>query len=778
MKKFLTMVFAVLVTLCISYSSVSAASYFSNNKALDSLFAKLEKTFAQYEKDEVIRPEYMELIDDPSEKGDPWPSKKITASQMKAAATKELNNIKVAIEIIEERLGGLSAQEYKVIEQHITDQLFFAKGSSYGWDFDGKIVSLYVSWDERYDLYNFKGVVGNFARMGKEKDEVDPKALKVKDKITRYLNQSIQKGNKVSKKVLEKLPGEVEKLFIENDLSKIEAARALADLHEDIYTPEGDSYDGTETIEELVESIDAGIYWVRDERNGEMQVEFYDFPKDKPTSSEKDYITKSLIYGDLSETFSYGFKNAITLDELAKLYFENVELDDKIVIEDSSISSDSPDYIKNAYLYGMIDNQSNMKKTMTRLEAAGRLMNAAINVQGGVWHNLQIVDYNKITLKDYANVATCIKAGMKTRVDKFEPSSKYLKEEAIVDSFVLRFDSLRGFGIPISLEEPSKVSVGKNTIHIMFKNKKEIRPYIEDYLDDTILDKVKLTGNYTKVDTGGVLIELYTSKNGIKFTLKDGVEFLNFEEGLYGPDLVYTLEPKVVKSTDKVSMKLQIDSRYKKLYTKLDPILAKIIKKGMTDKEKVKVIHDYVVNNITYDSKYTNEETLENLMISIDKGRGVCGDYSLFFLQLCLRANIPCQYEAEIFFMQHAWNTVYINGKWLFVDTTWDDADEKKISYRYFLVDKYTFMKDHLPFMGIPDPTVYTNIDNMNIKSQEELRGYLLQKFYWIDGYKLTFRMTDKKIKPIITYMKDPDVNVILTYDAKKDLYTVTAKKK
>ncbi|MFT4143725.1 MAG: transglutaminase domain-containing protein [Mobilitalea sp.] len=778
MKKLLTIVFTVFSLLCFSYSSVSAASYFSNNKALDSLFSKLEKTFAQYEKDEVIRPESMELIDDPSEKGDPWKTKKITAAQMKTAASKELNNIRVAIEIIEERLGGLSAQEYKLIEQHITDQLFFAKESTYGWDFDGKIVSLYVSWDERYDLYNFKGVAGNFARMGEEKDQVDPAALKVKDKITRYLNQSIQKGNKVSKKVLEKLPGEVEKLFIEYDLSKIEAARALADLHEDIYTPEGDSYDGTETMEELIESIDAGLYWVRVDRNVEIPIEFYKYPKDKPTSSEKEYITKSLIAGDLSKTFSYGFKNAITLDELAKLYFENEELDDKIVIEDSSISSDSPDYIKSAFVYGMIDDQSNLNKPLTRLEAAKKLMKAAINEQDGIWTNMPIVDYNKISWEDYKYVATCIIAGMKTRGDKFEPSSKYLKEEAIVDSIPIDFESIRGFGIRISLDEPSKVSVGKNTIHIMFKNKKEIKTYIEYYLDDTILDNIKLTGNYTKIDTGGVLIELYTTKNGIKFTLKNDVEYLNFEEGLYGPDLAYTLEPKVVKSTDKVSMKLQIDSRYKKLYAKLDPILAKIIKKGMTDKEKIKAIHDYVVKNITYDSKYTNEETLENLMISIDKGRGVCGDYSLFFLQLCLRANIPCQYEAEVFYMQHAWNAVYLNGKWLFVDTTWDDADEKKISYSYFLVDKYTFMKDHYPFMGIPEPKFYTDVDKWNIKSQEELRGYLLENFFWMDGYKLTFRMADKKTKPIITYMKDYDVKVILTYDAKKDLYTVTAKKK
>ncbi len=777
MKKFLTMVFAVFVTLCISYSSVSAASYFSNNKALDSMFAKLEKIFAKYEKDEVIRPEYMEIITDSSQKSDPWPTKKITSAQMKAAAAKELNTMKVEIEIIEERLGGLSAQEYKIIEDHINELLFFAKDSSYGWDFDGKIVSLYISWDEEYDLYNFKGVVGNFARMGKEKDQVDPATLKVKDKITRYLNQSIQKGNKVGKKVLEKLPGEVEKLFIEYDLSKIEAARALADLHKDIYAPEWDSYDGTDTVEELIESIESGLYWVRYYREREKLIEFYEYPKDEPTGSRKEDITESLIDGELSKTFSYGFKNAITLDELAKLYFENVELNEKIVIEGNAISSDSPDYIKNAFIYGMIDDESNLNKSLTRIEAARKLMSAATSVLGGISTSMPILDYNKISIDDYSIVGTCIMSGMNTRIDRFEPQSKYTKEEAIVDQFVLRYENIRGYNIPIYFSDASKVIVGKNTIHIVFDNKKDIKPYIEDYLDNTLLDKIKLTGNYTRVDTGGMLIELYTSKNGIKFTMKKGVTFVNFEDGLYGKDIAYNLEPKVLKSTDKVNMSMQIDSRFKKLNTKLDTILAKIIKKGMSDKEKIKAIHDYVVLNITYDFGYRNEESIENLIKSIDAKKGVCGDYAMFFKYLCLRANIPAKYESN-YLMQHAWNSVYINGKWMFIDTTWDDADNGKVKYTYFLVDKYTFMKTHVPITGIPDPTVYTNVDKFNIKSQEELRGFLLENFVWTDGYKQTFRMADKKIKPIIPYMKDPDVTVTLTYDAKKDLYTVTAKKK
>ena len=147
-----------------------------------------------------------------------------------------------------------------------------------------------------------------------------------------------------------------------------------------------------------------------------------------------------------------------------------------------------------------------------------------------------------------------------------------------------------------------------------------------------------------------------------------------------------------------------------------------------------------MVTFITYDSDYTDEETAENLLTTIEKGRGICGDYTMLFQYLCDRASIPCISEGGDVITSsagHAWNVVFLNGQWKFVDTTWDDGDPKKISYKYFMVDKSMFMKDHTPWMGVPDENLCPEIDGMNIKSQDELRVYLLKKFYWIDGFKV-----------------------------------------
>lgn len=787
MKKLSALIIVAIMVLLIGYSTVSAESYFSNDKALDSIFAKLEKEFLQYKKDEVIPLESMgAIITDESQPRIKRTSKKISDSQVKAAVQKALNDIRVAVEIKEEELGGLTQQDYKIITDHITQQIFFAKNSEFGWDFDGKFVQLYFDLSEAHEWANFKGLSGNFAKMGKEKDQTEPEDLKVRNKIIRYLNQSIQKGNKVSQEIMEQLPDEVEKLFIEYNLSKIEAARVLAEFHEEIYTPQidnsyADQYDGSKSIEELIESYGASIRRTRGDRETEKKLEYYEYSEDTPSAKAKAYITKLIVNEELSEPFTYGFNKPITLDELAKLYFESKELDEKIEIEDNIIAADSPDYIKKAFIYGMLDDGKNLQKPLTRLEAARKLMNGTIYGISGFNNILRISDAAKIPIADQIIVSSCITGGMKTRIDKFEPQGSYTKEEAIVDNYLFKFDNLRGYNIPFSLSEPSKIIVGKNTINLLFENKEEIKEYIEDYFDDTVLNKIKLNSSYTKIDTGCALIELFTAENGIKFTIKNGATYIDFEEGVYGPGLAYDIEPKVVKSNEKVDMNMQLDAIHKKLYQKVDAILAKIIKKGMTQEQKVKAIHDFVVKHITYDIKLMDEQTVASVIETIDKGRGVCGDYSLLFMHLCRRAGIPCTFEAgDPFTFNHAWNAVFINDQWLFVDTTWDDKDNGKVLYTYYLKDRLTFSKDHTPYMGMPDIYFYsdTDIDPMKIKNQDELRAYLLKNFYWVNGFKLTFRLSDKNLKPSVGYLHDPFVNVVLTYDSKNNLYTVTAKAK
>jgi hypothetical protein len=775
MKKSVALLIVLVILL---YSpSIFAASYFTNNKDLDATFTQLEKAFLKSEQVYFPLEGEFDVITGPIvNKALP----KMTNEVLKAAVNKRLNDIRVAIEIREERLGGLSKEEYKMISEELLHESITIGGEFY-WEAGNKTIWLtFGTADDEFE--EFDGLVGNFKRMGKEKDEVSQADLQVEVKIKKYFNQSIQAGNKVSPEIMEKLPGKLESLFKELELSKIITAQIMSVIHEQIYKSNVERFDGSESIESIIESCQFIIEMLQEDRDSERQIEVYRFPNDLPSPEVKEDLIKKILNGELSDSFTSGFKNPMTLGDLAKLYFESAELDEKIQLEANSIYKNSPNYIKMAYIYGMINGKGDLEKPLTRLEASRRLVVGNIYEKSPINEALRINDSAKIPSEDIVTVAN---SGLRIRGLNFEPQSMYTKQEAILDRTVFEFRNvIRGYKIRIHLDELSKLIVGENTVHMLFENNEQLEEYLQSNFEDTAIGDIKRNGSYMRIDTGCALIELFTPEKGIKFTFKNGIKFADFAEEVYGPELSNKIESRVLKAGEKVSMDMQVDSIHKKLYQRLDSILTKIIKPGMTTEQKIKAIHDYVVTHIIYDLNYDSEDTPEAVLMTLDKGRGVCGGYAFLFEYLCDRASIPCVSEGGTSITSpvtpnHIWNAVFLNGEWKFVDTTWDDGNEKKISYKYFLNDKFTFMKDHSPKMGIPDIDSYPEFDGMNIKSQEELRVYVLRKFYWIDGFKVTFRMADKKLKPYVGYVwASPEVQAVLTYDAIKDLYTLTAKKK
>ncbi len=757
-----------------SVFAVSDPSPFKNNKALDATFAQVEKAFMASEQQnytlEITRGGKTDF------KAKMLP--KMTPAVLKAAVTKELNIMKVAIELKEEQLGGLTNEDYKKISTQLLEALKTNKGYFY-WEKDMKsvVLSFGVGGDE---FYEFDNLTGNFVNMGPEKDEVNLADLEVKSNVARYINQSIQLGNKFSSEIIKKMPEKIDNLFKEIKPSKIVAAQAITIIHSNIYEADTIKFDGTEPLESIIEEYQNMLYDLQENREEQKKVEYFQFPNDEPSPDVKVDIIKKLLDGELSEYFASGFKEAVTVDELARLYFESKEVDEKIELEDGTVSPNAPDYVKNAFIYGMIDDDKTLNKSLTRLEAARLLVNGIIYQGAPITPTLRIVDCSKIPIADQVIVANCLNFGMDKIGLNFDPQGAYTRQKAITEKYRFRFNNIRGFESPLSLSDCSKIIIGKNTVHMQFEDKEQIEEYIQDCYRDSAIGKIKRDGSYMQIDTGCVLLEFFTPENGIKFSFKNGVEYINFNDGIYGPELQYKIEPRILKAGEAVNMNMQVDSVHKKLFSKLDAILAKIIRTNMTPEQKVKAIHDFVVKHITYDSDYTDEETVESVLTTIDKGRGVCGDYSMLFEYLCDRAGIPCISEAGDVITSsagHAWNVVYFKGQWKFVDTTWDDDKSNKVSYKYYLVDKFTFMKDHTPWMGVPEILSYPEIDGMKIKSQEELRVFLLRKFYWIDGFKVTFRMTDKKLKPDIRYLwPTNEIKVVLTYDSKKDLYTLAAK--
>ena len=140
---------------------------------------------------------------------------------------------------------------------------------------------------------------------------------------------------------------------------------------------------------------------------------------------------------------------------------------------------------------------------------------------------------------------------------------------------------------------------------------------------------------------------------------------------------------------------------------KVDGIINEQITPFMSQKEKVKALHDYLVLNTMYDraaeGKITSSPHFAKQVIF--EGSGVCDGYSEAFKILMNAAGIECK---EIYgdtpYGRHAWNQVKIDGIWYNIDVTWDDPDDgSRISYDYFCISDENFLKDHQPD-GLSEP--------------------------------------------------------------------------
>jgi len=130
---------------------------------------------------------------------------------------------------------------------------------------------------------------------------------------------------------------------------------------------------------------------------------------------------------------------------------------------------------------------------------------------------------------------------------------------------------------------------------------------------------------------------------------------------------------------------------------KVDTILNEIIKEEMSPKEKIRVIHDYIIDNTTYD-----EELAENLTQDKEtykyqshiaygpliEGYAICGGYSDAMAIFLNKLGIENFKVANSY---HVWNYVLIDDNWYHLDLTWDDpvlsSGEQVILQNFFLIN-------------------------------------------------------------------------------------------
>lgn len=146
-----------------------------------------------------------------------------------------------------------------------------------------------------------------------------------------------------------------------------------------------------------------------------------------------------------------------------------------------------------------------------------------------------------------------------------------------------------------------------------------------------------------------------------------------------------------------------------KVYEKVDKIVTSIIKPEMTEYEKEKAIHDYLIFNAKYnkigaEKKDVSFEEHDAYGVLI-KGTGVCDSYAEAFKMLLNKVGIECitvsgdQKDGKDDDIGHAWSMVKLGGKYYHVDVTWDDREyddgQNDLCYDYFNLTDENMAKDH-----------------------------------------------------------------------------------
>ena len=284
---------------------------------------------------------------------------------------------------------------------------------------------------------------------------------------------------------------------------------------------------------------------------------------------------------------------------------------------------------------------------------------------------------------------------------------------------------------PISNYIVENVVYKKEVFPLEYNNysKKSNFNYLQINSDFDTKNKTDLINNiYTIVDSGISEYSFYCSDEYINCLedIKDVAtdnELMTIINNFTNP---YNSFNKLYVTTNTIG---KITIKVEKLYTSddinylndyMNNFLINNLNDSMSNREKIKTFHDYIINNTSYDKEKANEIKnnihTENTLES-HKATGVlknhialCSGYTDAMAIFLNKINVP---NYKISTDSHIWNVVNLDNTWYHLDMTWDDPvldtgreiliDEFMLITNNELKEKNTGQHDY-------DATVYSEI--------------------------------------------------------------------
>ena len=132
---------------------------------------------------------------------------------------------------------------------------------------------------------------------------------------------------------------------------------------------------------------------------------------------------------------------------------------------------------------------------------------------------------------------------------------------------------------------------------------------------------------------------------------------------------------------------------------KIDEIIKNKITDDMDTVNKIKIIHDYIINNTKYDQNRSDKNIFEyksnNAYGVLIEGYGICSGYTDSMMLFLEKLNIK---SYKVSSENHVWNKVFINNNWYNLDLTWDDPvnsdGSDSLEHTFFLVTDDEMLKN------------------------------------------------------------------------------------
>ncbi len=205
-------------------------------------------------------------------------------------------------------------------------------------------------------------------------------------------------------------------------------------------------------------------------------------------------------------------------------------------------------------------------------------------------------------------------------------------------------------------------------------------------------------------------------------------------------------------------------------------IISSILYTDMSTIEKVKTVHDYLVKSTTYDtSYYSKNDSHEHLSNILNEKRAVCQGYAVAFYVFMNELDIQCLLVSGYAGEDHAWNAVKMDdGKWYFVDVTWDDPiingsssypNGDNLSYTYFLCTNSFISRSHTA-------EEYIGVEPASYGTSNEYNNYP----YYQMGYKGVYRINTAADLSCVSQMTESGEYMFIRDSEAVDVQTIMDK--